>query len=75
MTRGEASAWLHGLKGFFSMRDVNEALDIAISDLKSPTKEQVEKMRGEWRPYFPDRKEFERWKKEQEVLKDDSTTD
>ena len=48
MTRGEASAWLHGLIGFFSMRDINEALDIAIHALRGPTREMVERMRGEW---------------------------
>lgn len=49
MTRGEAISWLHGLKVFFSMRDINEALDTAISSLRGTTREQVEKaLKGEW---------------------------
>ncbi len=54
MTREEASAWMHGLKGFFSMRDINEALDVAISALRAPTREMVERMRGEWQVCFED---------------------
>lgn len=46
--REKASEYLHALKGFFPMREINEALDIAISNLRCPTREQVERMRGEW---------------------------
>ena len=48
MTREEASAWLHGLKWFCPKGDVNEALGVAISALRGPTREMVERMRGEW---------------------------
>lgn len=47
--REKASEYLHALKGFFPMREINEALDIAISTLRCLTREQVEKAwRGGW---------------------------
>lgn len=65
MTREEIIETLTVMKGAWMM--VNDtpkdreaaafgvkALDAAISALRGPTREQVEKMRGEWMPYSPE---------------------
>lgn len=54
MTRKEAIKVLEklpvGLMDFDSEQkwDLTEALDLALSTLRTPTREQVERMRGEW---------------------------
>ena len=38
--------WAHGCDGYY--RDKIELADVALSALRTPTREQVEKVRGEW---------------------------
>ena len=41
--------WAHGCDGYY--RDKIELADVALSALRTPTREQVEKVwRGEWKP-------------------------
>lgn len=54
MTREEATELLRYRRNLISSVDMDwcanetEALDLALSALRTPTREQVEKMRGEW---------------------------
>ena len=51
ITKEEAIKILNGIKGYFVFSGIDESLDLAISALRGPTREQVEKMRGEWEPF------------------------
>ena len=51
MTREEAIKILSGIKGCFVFSEIDESLDLAISALRPITREQVEKMKGEWEPF------------------------
>ena len=48
VTKEEAIKILSGIKGNSFFSEIDESLDLAISALRSITREQVEKMRGEW---------------------------
>ena len=66
MTREEASrhitTWMYATTDL-PPKQVAEALDIAITALRAPTREQVEKMRGEWiRTHSTDNFWTEVWK-------------
>lgn len=45
---------ISGIKGYFALPEIDESLDMAISALRGPTREQVEQVwRGEWEPGNP----------------------
>ena len=49
MTREEAIKHLKAIKRYFVFPEIDKALDLAISALRAPTREQVGKVwRGEW---------------------------
>ena len=37
----------------YTFEQINEALDLAIAALRGPTREMVERMRGEWKTSYP----------------------
>lgn len=54
ITKKEAIEILQLLAEAMSPGSYQEIFEMAISALKGPTREQVEKMRGEWMPYSPE---------------------
>ena len=52
MTRERAIKILQAVKSSYALQSVRQALDMALSALRTPTREQVEKgWRGEWEWY------------------------
>ena len=49
MTKTEAITILERTKRCMDINEVIEALDLALTALRGPTREIVERMRGEWR--------------------------
>ena len=54
ITKEEAIKILNGIKGYFVFSGIDESLDLAIPALRGPTREMVERMRGEWKICFED---------------------
>ena len=54
MEKAEAITILERTKRCMDINEVIEALDLALAALRDPTKEMVERMRGEWKEALGD---------------------